>query len=230
MFVPSEKWKRAYPGARVAALVIRNVKNVAFHPELERRKRALEKELYLHFSNKEESALKTLHPIRAYTEYYKRFKKTYPLLQQLKTVVIKQKPLPAVSGLVDAMFMAEMKNLLLTAGHDLKKVVAPLTLDVSCGTERYLKLNREIQLLKPNDMIMTDGEGVISSVLYGPDGRTKITLQTREVLFVVYAPAGIEKENIYRHLEDIRENVFLFSPQAEAEPIKIYSSSGEEVD
>jgi DNA/RNA-binding domain of Phe-tRNA-synthetase-like protein len=207
---------------------MRNVHNINSHPGLEKRKRSLEKELCLKFGDKETSALKSLPPIQVYTAYYKRFKKTYPLLQQLKTLAGKQSPLPTVSGLVDAMFLAEMKNLLLTAGHDLEKVAAPVIIDTSLGGERFVKLNREPQVLKPNDMIMADRKGVISSVLYGPDQRTKITLQTREVLFVVYAPDGIAKENVHQHLQDIRENVSLFSPQAEFASEKIYSSLGEE--
>ncbi len=223
MFILSEKWKEIYPEARVATLIMRNVQNRETDPQLETSKRALEKELRLNLGNQEEIALKALPPIQAYTTYYKRFKKTYPLLQQLKTVVIRQQPFPRVSGLVDAMFMAEMKNLLLTAGHDLEKVIAPLQISVAAGDEQYVKLSGESQTTKRNDMIMSDGEGVISSVLYGPDGRTRMTLQTREVLFVVYAPEGIDTASIHRHVEDIRENVLLFSPQAKAEPVIIHS-------
>ena len=223
MFILSEKWKEVHPEARVATLIIRNVQNRETDPKLETRKRALEKELCLNLGDKEENTLKNIPPIQAYTTYYKRFKKTYPLLQQLKTVVIRQQPFPTVSGLVDAMFLAEMKNLLLTAGHDLEKVTAPVYISAAAGDEHYVKLNGESQTTKPKDMIMSDGEGVISSVLYGPDERTRMTLQTREVLFVVYAPAGIDAESTHRHLEDIRENVLLFSPQAEAEPIIIHS-------
>lgn len=222
MFVPSGKWKDVHPEARVGTLIIRNVRNTELHANLETRKRSLEKELHAFLGNMEEAALKKLPPIQAYTAYYKRFKKTYPLLQQLKTLVIRRQPLPRVSGLVDAMFMAEMKNLLLTAGHDLEKVVAPVFIGAAAGDEQYLKLNGEIQTLKPGDMIMRDGEGIISSVIYGPDARTRMTLLTREVLFVVYAPVGIDTESISRHLEDIKENVMVFSPQAEAESVIIH--------
>jgi len=78
-------------------------------------------------------------------------------------------------------------------------------------------------------MIMSDKEGVISSVLYGPDQRTRITTLTRDALFVVYMPGGIEKEEICSHLKDIKENVLLFSPSAEAKTAKIYSAYSEEV-
>lgn len=160
----------------------------------------------------ETSKLKSLKPIQMYVAYYKRFKKTYPLLLQLKTLIVEQKPFPVVSALVDAMFMAEMNNLLLTAGHDLDRLVSPVIIDISRGNESYMKLSGQPQQLKLNDMIMADEEGVISSVLYGPDHRTRITADTQNVLFVVYAPGGIEKEELCRHLEDIKENVLLFRP------------------
>ncbi len=226
MFIVSERWKKTYPDARVSVLILRNVENAREHPELEKYKRAMERALYARFGG--ENDLKALKPIQAYTAYYKRFKKTYPLLQQLKTLVVKQKSLPVVSALVDAMFMAEMKNLLLTAGHDLEKLLLPVTIDISQGTESYTKLNGEPQHLKPDDMIMTDQESVISSVLFGPDQRTRITAHTRNALFVVYAPGGITKEEIYHHLRDIGENVLIFSPFIETGPAKIFSAHGEE--
>lgn len=44
---------------------------------------------------------------------------------------------PSVAALVEAMFIAELKNLLLTAGHDLDAVELPLKLDIARGGERY---------------------------------------------------------------------------------------------
>jgi hypothetical protein len=66
-------------------------------------------------------------------------------------------------------------------------------------------------------MMMVDGQGIISSVLHGPDLRTRITPDTREVLFAVYAPAGIREAAVRDHLEDIRANVLLVAPEAETE-------------
>jgi hypothetical protein len=43
-----------------------------------------------------------------------------------------------VAALVEAMFIAEVKNMLLTAGHDLDAVQLPITLDVSKGDGRYI--------------------------------------------------------------------------------------------
>ena len=159
------------------------------HPALDGRKAELESQLRARFRDRAE--LKALDPIPAYTAYYKRFKKTYHVLLQLESVVLKGKPIPRVAALVEAMFMAELKNLMLTAGHDLDAIVTPLRIDVADGSERYVRMNGEEQVLKAGDMYIADAEGIVSCIIYGPDNRTRIRPETERVVFTVYAPPGI---------------------------------------
>jgi DNA/RNA-binding domain of Phe-tRNA-synthetase-like protein len=126
--------------------------------------------------------------------------------------------------LVESMFMAEMKNMLLTAGHDLDVLQLPLTLDISKGTETYTLMRGDEQTLKPDDMFISDQSGVISSIIYGPDQRTQITASTRNVVYTVYAPAGIDGQAVEKHLYDIREYVLLFAPQVQTELLNVYGS------
>jgi DNA/RNA-binding domain of Phe-tRNA-synthetase-like protein len=200
---------------------MRNVANLAGHPALDVRKEELENHLRARFSGHDRAALKALLPVQAYDAYFKRFGKTYHVLLQVESVALKGKPIPRVSALVEVMFMAELKNLLLTAGHDLESVQPPVRLDVSDGGERYVMLNGREQVLTPGDMLMADTQGVISSVLYGPDQRTRITLDTRQVFFAVYAPPGIGEQAVVQHLQDIQSNVALVSPEAELEGLSV---------
>jgi len=218
----SEAWKASYPEASVGILVMHNVANPAQHIELNKHKQELERELRRRFSGATTAGLAALPPVPFYNAHYKRYKKTYPVLQQLVSITLKGKPIPQIAALVEAMFMAETKNLLLTAGHDFEAVVEPVTLDVSRGDEYYIRLNEQEQRLKPGDMIMTDSQGVISSVIYGPDYRTRIMPDTRHVLFVVYAPKGIKEEALHLHLDDIRANVMIVAPEAEVGQQDIY--------
>lgn len=215
MFVVSDAWKAAFPGAHAGILAMRNVANPPGHPALERQKEALEEQLRARFAGQDRSAIEALAPVQAYAAHYRRFKKTYHVQLQLESIAFRGRPIPSVAALVEAMFMAEVKNALLTAGHDLDALQLPITLDVSKGDERYTLLRGQEQTLKPGDMLMADRLGVISSVLYGPDQRTQITARTRRVLFAVYAPAGIESQAVHQHLDDIRANVALVAPEAE---------------
>ena len=121
--------------------------------------------------------------------------------------------------------MAEMQDLLLTAGHDLDTLNLPLLLDVATGTEQYTLLRGEEQMLKPGDMMIRDQSGVISSIIYGPDQRTQIAPDTRNVIFTVYGPPGIDEKIVKDHLEHIRENVFVFAPQAQVELLRVYKGT-----
>jgi DNA/RNA-binding domain of Phe-tRNA-synthetase-like protein len=123
------------------------------------------------------------------------------------------------------MFMAEMDSLLLTAGHDLAAVRAPLRLDVARGTEDYLLLRGAMQTPKAGDMMISDGEGILSSIVYGPDQRTQIGADTTGVVFTVYAPAGIAASAVEAHLVEIRNNVQLIAPSASVELLKVYSAA-----
>jgi len=201
---------------------MRNIVNPVRHPALDARISELENQLRSRFSGQDRATLKTLAPVQAYNAYFKRFGKTYHVLLQLESVALKGKPIPRVSALVEAMFMAELKNLLLTAGHDLESVQPPVRLDVSDGGERYVMLNGREQALAPGDMMMVDAQGVISSVVYGPDHRTRITPDTRRVFFAVYAPPGIGEQAVAYHLQDIQSNVVLVSPEAEVEALSVY--------
>ena len=73
-----------------------------------------------------------------------------------------------------------------------------------------------------------DAEGILSSVIHGPDYRSRISPQTRDALYVVYAPDGITREELLAHARDIKESILLFSPSAEVEPLRLLSARGVE--
>ena len=125
---------------------------------------------------------------------------------------------------VSAMFAAELKNQLLTAGHDISKLQNPIVLNIANGNESYTGIGGKLQNLNPDDMFISDNGGVISSIIYGPDNRTPITPDTKDVLFTVYGPTGIREEQIRNHLEDISSYVKLVSTDAVTDTLEIYSS------
>jgi DNA/RNA-binding domain of Phe-tRNA-synthetase-like protein len=205
----TDAWRTAFPGAVVGALAMRGVSNPEHSPVLEAAKRRLEQQLRA-------APVPDEHPVlRAYVDYYRERGKTYHVKAQRESVALKGKPIPRRAALVEAMFMAELADLVLTAGHDLDTLETPLRADVTADGDRYLLLTGAEAVLEPGDMLMADGAGIVSSVLRGPDQRTRITPTTSSVLFAVYAPAGVGEHVVQAHLEHIRENVQLLAPDAE---------------
>lgn len=211
----TEAWKKAHPGASVGIMIVNNVLNPVQSEELDRHKQTLVSNLAAKFSNRLE--LNEYTPIKIYSDYYKRYKKTYHVKQQLESVIFKGKSIPNAAGLVEAMFMAELKNCLLTAGHDYKALKPPLTLAVEKGDEKYTLINGREQQLKPDDMFIHDTEGIISSIIHGPDLRTRIMPATQKAMFVVYVPPDISPKEISDHLSDIYNYVSVVSANAEIE-------------
>lgn len=222
-FVVTDRWKGTYPYAAAGVLVMRGVANPASPPALQARVQTIEEGVKTRYSDWGRSVLAELPQIRAYNAYYRRFKKTYHVLLQLESVANKGRSIPLGPALLAAMFSAELKNLLLTAGHDLDALQGPVRLDAAGGSEHYRTLLGEEKTLKPGDMFMADDQGVISSVLYGPDGRTRLSPETKNALFTVYAPAGIDTQAVIRHLEDIRDGVLLAAPAGRVERLEVIS-------
>jgi DNA/RNA-binding domain of Phe-tRNA-synthetase-like protein len=172
---------------------------------------------YASFTRNELNSLPSLQP---YVGYYKSFGKTYHVELQLESVVFKERPIPRVAALVEAMFMAELNNLILTAGHDLDSVHGQVAVDVAAGGESYATPNGQTQELKQNDMFIHDDEGILSCVIYGPAQRARISAATTRVLFTAYAPPGIGLDKVQDHFSDLKANVLSVTPDAEVEDIQ----------
>lgn len=221
MISVNQNFLSAYPSAHVGILIMRDVENVTSHPKLEARKRELEADLRSRFADKDVHFLEEEHPLPIYTAYYKRFDKTYHVLGQLKSIIFKQKSIPNVASLVESMFIAELKHGLLTAGHDLDKVVGAISINTSNGDEHYTVMRGVDQQLKSGDMYIADTLGILSNIIYGPDQRSQITPETQNVLYTVYAPEGIAPTDVEKHLTEIRDLVLLVCTNARVETLKV---------
>ncbi len=222
MLTISESLKETYPNSKLGILIMKNVENLTTNPNFNETKLFVKEQLLGKHKNFNRKVFIQSEPICFYTNYYKKFKKTYPVLLQLESIILKSKPLPNASTLVEAMFLAELKNSLLTAAHDFDKLEFPLNLTLSKGDENFIGISGKEQFLTQNDMMLSDTHGIISSILNGPDYRTRITSNTKNALFYVYAPGNIGKTIILNHLNDISSYVRIFSPNSEIHLLDIF--------
>jgi DNA/RNA-binding domain of Phe-tRNA-synthetase-like protein len=207
----------AHPGAVIGLLELSRVDNARLSPELESRKRETEARLRVRYAGFSRQDFVSLPIVAAYQKYYKRFTKTYHVLLQLESIVLKGKSLPDVSPLVDANFTAEVDTLILTAGHDVDKLMPPVFMDASQKDDQIVRMNGAPKEMEAGDMIMRDATGVVCSIIYGQDNVSPITSATTHVLYVAYAPAGVPAEAVASHLKMVEENVRLFYPTATLE-------------
>jgi DNA/RNA-binding domain of Phe-tRNA-synthetase-like protein len=170
VLVATDAWKSAFPGAVVAALVMRGVENPEQSAALEVRKRQLEEDLRARGARLGREGAGPAPGVRAYVDYYRAHGKTYHVKAQWESVAIKGKPLPRRAALVEAMFMAELKNLILTAGHDLTAVELPVRVDVAREEDGYVLMNGTERVPGAGDMMMVDGRASSRACFTGPTG------------------------------------------------------------
>jgi len=214
-------WQAAHPGGIIGLLELSGVVQPMRVPALDQRKRevvALLRQRYAAFTRPDFLALP---PMPAYERYYKRFSKTYHVLLQLESIVLKGKDLPSVSPLVDANFAAEVQTFILTAGHDVGRLSEPVIMDVSRPGDEMALMSGVSKAIYAGDMIMRDPGGICCSIIYGQDNRSPISMETTHVLYVSYAPAGVPAELVDAHLRQIVEHVRLFSPAAVVEQLNL---------
>ncbi|MDO8752368.1 MAG: hypothetical protein Q7J80_00625 [Anaerolineales bacterium] len=207
----TDKWRNTYPGATIGLLELSGVENTLSSSKFEKQKRETEahlRERYQGFTRQEFLALPVM---SAYEQYYKRFNKTYHVLLQVESIVLKGKNLPNVSPLVDANFTAEVETFILTAGHDAAKLRGALSIDVSVEGDFMAQMNGSSKVIYASDMIMKDTDGICCSIIYGQDNRSPISVNTSHVLYVAYAPAGVSVELVETQLRKIEGNIRLFS-------------------
>jgi DNA/RNA-binding domain of Phe-tRNA-synthetase-like protein len=221
MITKTDQWKTEHPDAYIGILVVKNVLNLPKQTDLDLAQKDLENELRVRYELMDRKAIREDSVYRAYDAFYRLFKKTYHVQLQLESIVFKGKNIFSPSTLVASMFMAELKTGLLTAAHDLSAVQLPLSGNISSGNEIYQRLDGSQQQLKAGDLFIQDQQGILSSVIYGPDQRTQIKSETNQALYTTYGPPGIDKHQIQVQLEILESYIKLFSPQVDREILQV---------
>jgi DNA/RNA-binding domain of Phe-tRNA-synthetase-like protein len=208
----TDAWKEAHPGAQIGLLEISGVDNSQPALALDQEKRAIEgriREKYAEFSRNDFLDLPVM---AAYHRYYRKFGYTYHVLLQLESIVLKGKSLPNVLPLVDANFAAELDTLILTAGHDVAQLEAPILIDVACEGDEITQMNGSRKDVPVGDMLMRDAQGVTCTILRGQDNRSPISKSTTHVLYVSYVPDGVTETQVRAQLDLMKKHVRLFAP------------------
>ena len=219
-----EEWRIAHAGATIGLLELSGVENTHSSPSLDGQKREREAYLRERYKGFARQDFLSLPVMSSYERYYRQFDKTYHVLLQLESIVLKGKSLPNVSPLVDANFISEVETLVLTAGHDASKLCEPILMDVSREGDHFTQMNGTSKAIRSGDMVMRDANGVCCSIIYGQDNRSPISQETSHVLYVAYAPAGVSAEVVDTQLRRIEENIRLFSPTAIVESHQLLSA------
>jgi DNA/RNA-binding domain of Phe-tRNA-synthetase-like protein len=127
--------------------------------------------------------------IDTYDAFFRRFGYECPLPLHLRRTV--HSGFPRYNLMVDSHFMAEMCAGILVAVADYDRFEGPLSLDVAGDGEICLGLGGREMTTKPGEIVLRDEKDIVCVLCQGPDEKTRVRENTRNVLFYSYGIPGI---------------------------------------
>lgn len=151
-----------------------------------------------------------------YFRYFRKFKKTYPVMMQVESFLLKDRPFPEGEYINAVAFLTELKTHILLGTHDADKIEGDLVIYNESAKTPFPGMFNPDAHSYPNDMTGRDDGGIIISMIAGADSRTCIHEDTSHVIYLIFGlpdmPMSIEEV-----AEQIRTSVYKLAPTAEVE-------------
>lgn len=151
-----------------------------------------------------------------YSRFFKKFKKTYPVMLQFESCMFKGRPFPREDPVTGVPFLAELSTLVLMGTHDIDRVQGQLCLTSGTEKEPFSGLFGEAHTY-PNDVVGRDDEGVIFSMIAGADSRTCAHPESRHVFYPVFGVPGQSADALKQAQETVSGYARVLSPDARIE-------------
>lgn len=168
------------------------------------------------FSGYDRKAVFAGHP---YVRFFKKFKKTYPVLLQLESFLLKDRPFPRRNPVAEVPFLAELMTLVLSGAHDADAVRGTVELYSALEREPFPGMRGEEAHTYPGDVCGRDEGGVIFSMIAGADARTCVKESSHHVFYPIFGVPGQPEEDLLPIQERIVRYARTLSPGAAAEPL-----------
>lgn len=156
-----------------------------------------------------------------YCRYFKKYKKTYPVLQQLESFLLKGRPFPSGNPVNEVAFLAELRTQMLVGAHDIERIAG--VPELFCPAEKlpYPGMRGEEAHTYPGDVSGRDGGGIIWGMIGGADERTCIHPDSTHIAYLVFGAPGVTGEQVERLLGMLADHARTLAPAAELHELKI---------
>lgn len=202
-----------YPSARFIGILAKGLTNQKINNNLEKEKEKVEKYIVENYKQFQEK-------IEERSQFFKNYKKSFPIGYQLKTIS-QGKKIPNHSAIKDLFFMTELKNCLIMSAQDISLLKENLVFDLSEGEENFTYMDNTNLKIKPDDIILKQDKEVLISHLYGAGKSTLVSDKTKDVLFMIWSDNGLEDDEIETVVKDIKNYTKLLSQKAKIEVFEI---------
>ena len=198
MILIDQELRSKFPGLNVLVGHIKRVKVEKENLELEEFKKELIRTV------KEKYSLETLKEVpvlRAYRDFFWRIgidpTKIRPAAEALIRRILRGNPIPKINSLVDAYNLASITSETAIAAFDLDKVKGNLFMRPANEEEEFLGIGMKSPLvLKGKEIVISDDEQLIAIYPHRDAENTKITMSTKNVLFLLCGVPGIDEKTL----------------------------------
>ena len=162
---------------------------------------------------------KTVFGENPYNRYFKKYKKTYPVLQQLESFLLKDRPFPSGNPVNEVAFLTELQTQMLLGTHDVDRITG--TLELFCPSEKipYPGMRGEEVHTYPKDVSGRDEDGIILSMIAGADERTCIRPDSSHIAYLFFGAPSVTGEQIRALQGILAGHVRTLAPSAEIREI-----------
>ena len=152
-----------------------------------------------------------------YFRFFRKFKKTYPVMQQFESVLFKGRPFPEGNPAATLPFLAEICTQVLSGAHDIDCLDGPLTIFTPDSRLPFDRMRAVSTHTSPNDVCGRDGSGINFSMIARAGKRTGVHPDSRHIFYPVFGTPDTPPAPILSTLDRIVSYVQVLAPAAEIE-------------
>lgn len=169
--------------------------------------------------------------VRAFRDFYWKLgvdpTKTRPSGEALLRRVLHGDELPHISTVVDAYNLASTKTILPISGFDVDLLNQPFHVRFAKNGETFTGIGMDKPITLTEQMlVLADQKQVLCIYPYRDTDLTKITMQTRNAMIIVYGVPGIDEQLLKEAAETTLDYIRLVS-QGKTGTTKVFSASAQ---
>ena len=152
-----------------------------------------------------------------YFRYFRKFKKTYPVMMQVESFLLKGRPFPEGRYINAVAFLTELKTRILMGTHDAERVEGDIVIYTETDKVPFPSIHGSEGHSYPGDTTGRDDAGVIISMIAGADSRTCLQEDSKHVLYLAFGTPSTSPEVLDECLDQAEKYVKTLAPNAVTE-------------
>ena len=147
--------------------------------------------------------------------YFRKFRKTSPVMMQVESFLLKGRPFPEERYNNAVAFLTELKTRCLLGSHDADRIKGDLIIYSETAKTPFPSIHGGEAHSYPGDVTCRDDESIVVSMIAGADARTCLSDESRHVLYFAFGTPGMGADELNGYLNQVEEYIKVLASGAE---------------